>query len=56
LGGEAISNAPVTVGERLYVQSDSGTLAAFGIQAPKEPKSAPKKAAEPDEDSAAEGA
>jgi outer membrane protein assembly factor BamB len=56
LGGEAISNAPVTVGERLYVQSDSGTLAAFGIQAPKEPKSAPKQAAEPDEDSAAEGA
>jgi outer membrane protein assembly factor BamB len=31
-GNEAISNEPVVVANRLYVQSDSGSVAAFAIQ------------------------
>ncbi|HNP37264.1 MAG TPA: outer membrane protein assembly factor BamB [Woeseiaceae bacterium] len=37
-GGAAITSVPVVVGERLYVQSDSGELAAYGIKAPEKPK------------------
>lgn len=31
LGGSAISNAPIAVANRLYVQDDSGSLAAFEV-------------------------
>lgn len=41
LGGAAISNAPIVVADRLYVQSDSGNIAAYEVvqQTPK--RSAP---------------
>ena len=32
LGNEAISNEPVVVSNRLYVQSDSGSVAAYSVQ------------------------
>lgn len=35
MGGEAISVDPVVVANRLYVQSDSGTVAAFVVEQPK---------------------
>jgi outer membrane protein assembly factor BamB len=31
LGGAAISNAPVAIANRLYVQNDAGALAAYGV-------------------------
>ncbi len=31
LGGTAISNAPIVVADRLYVQSDSGNIAAYAV-------------------------
>ncbi len=31
LGGSAISNPPIAVANRLYVQNDSGTLAAYEV-------------------------
>ena len=31
LGGSAISNAPVAIANRLYVQNDSGILAAYEV-------------------------
>lgn len=36
-GGAAITVPPVVVADRLYVQSDSGTLAAFAVQQPRRP-------------------
>lgn len=35
VGKGMISHAPVVIGDQLYVQSESGTLAAFGVRAPK---------------------
>lgn len=37
LGGAAITAAPVVVADRLYVQSDGGSLAAYAVQQPKRP-------------------
>jgi hypothetical protein len=31
LGGAAISNAPVAIANRLYVQNDAGALAAYEV-------------------------
>ena len=41
LGSKAISNEPVVVADRLYVQSDGGSVAAFVVQRPKRPTNAP---------------
>ena len=41
LGSQAISTEPVVVADRLYVQSDSGSLSAFIVQQPKRPGNAP---------------
>lgn len=41
MGKQAISSDPVVVADRLYVQSDSGTLAAYAVQAPKRRKREP---------------
>lgn len=38
LGSDAISADPVVVADRLYVQSDSGSVAAFAVQQPKRRK------------------
>lgn len=40
LGSQAISMDPVVVGDRLYVQSDSGTLAAYEVERPAAPRRA----------------
>lgn len=31
LGGSAISNAPTAIADRLYIQNDAGTLAAYRV-------------------------
>lgn len=41
LGGSAISNAPVAIANRLYVQSDSGALAAYEVQDKRPKRQAP---------------
>ncbi|MDH3352382.1 MAG: outer membrane protein assembly factor BamB [Gammaproteobacteria bacterium] len=41
VGGEAISNEPIVVADRLYVQSDSGSVAAYVVQQPKRKRDAP---------------
>jgi outer membrane protein assembly factor BamB len=41
MGNAAISADPVVVANRLYVQSDSGSVAAFAVQEPKRPRRAP---------------
>jgi len=41
LGKQAISTGPVVISDRLYVQSDSGTIAAYGVQQPKRKRNAP---------------
>ncbi len=46
LGGVAITNAPVVVANRLYVQSDSGKLAAFEVVADRPKRGAPDVAAD----------
>lgn len=51
LGGSAITSDPVVVADRLYVQSDGGTLAAFAVQQPARPQRAPD-IAESDDDGA----
>jgi outer membrane protein assembly factor BamB len=40
-GSKAISNDPVVIANRLYVQSDSGSVAAFAVQEPKRSRNAP---------------
>ena len=40
-GGAAITSDPIVVADRLYVQNDSGQLAAFVIVQPESPRSAP---------------
>ena len=46
LGGVAITNAPVVVANRLYVQSDSGKLAAFEVIEDRPKRRAPDVAAD----------
>lgn len=41
LGGAAISNAPVVVADRLYVQSDSGNIAAYEVVQDRPKRNAP---------------
>ena len=41
LGSQAITNDPVVVADRLYVQNDAGSVAAFVVQQPKRPTNAP---------------
>lgn len=45
-GGAAISSDPVVVANRLYVQSDSGTVAAYAVREPRQPRRAPDVAEE----------
>jgi outer membrane protein assembly factor BamB len=40
-GGQAISNAPVVVGDMLYVQTDGGKLVALRIEEPEPPATTP---------------
>lgn len=40
-GSAAITSDPVVVADRLYVQSDDGTLAAYVVEPPKRPERAP---------------
>lgn len=49
LGGAAISSDPVVVADRLYVQSDAGTLAAYVVEQAKRPRRAPDIAKSTDE-------
>lgn len=48
-GSAAISTPPTVIGERLYVQSDSGTVAAYGVR---QPKPAPEASADADDEGA----
>lgn len=41
VGSKAISNEPVVVADRLYVQSDGGSVAAYVVRLPKRPQVAP---------------
>jgi len=41
LGGTAISNAPVVIADRLYVQTDSGSIAAYEVVQDRPRRSAP---------------
>ena len=41
LGSRAISSNPVVVADRLYVQSDDGSIAAYIVDAPKRPEPVP---------------
>lgn len=41
VGNQAISNEPVVVANRLYVQTDSGDIAAFAVQEPRRRRNAP---------------
>jgi len=40
-GSDAISNEPVVVANRLYVQSDSGSVAAYAVEERRRPSTAP---------------
>ena len=46
MGKQAISSSPVVVADRLYVQSDSGDIAAYAVQEPKRQRNAPDIAAD----------
>ncbi len=46
MGKAAISTSPVVVADRLYVQSDSGSIAAYAVQQPKPQRNAPDIAAD----------
>ena len=48
LDSKAITSDPVVVADRLYVQSDSGSIAAYVVVAPKRPKNVPDIAADED--------
>jgi outer membrane protein assembly factor BamB len=41
VAGQAISVEPVVVADRLYVQSDSGSVSAYIVQPPRRPRNAP---------------
>lgn len=49
LGGKAITSDPVVVGNRLYVQSDDGTVAAYEVVQDRPKRNAPDVAEEADE-------
>ncbi len=57
LGKQAISSAPLVVGDRLFVQSDSGTLAAYAVAEPRQKRRDRRRESETagDGESAAEG-
>ena len=46
MGKAAISTSPVVIADRLYVQSDSGHIAAYAVQQPKPQRNAPDIAAD----------
>jgi len=46
VGGQAISNDPIVIADRLYVQSDAGTVSAYIVQQPQRSRSAPDIAEE----------
>jgi len=46
LGSKAITTDPVVVADRLYVQSDSGSIAAYVVDIPKRPTDVPDIAAD----------
>ncbi len=46
MGKKAISTSPVVVADKLYVQSDSGDIAAYVVQEPKRQRNAPDIAAD----------
>ena len=46
MGKQAISSSPVVIADRLYVQSDSGDIAAYAVQEPKRQRNAPDIAAD----------
>lgn len=46
VGSQAISSDPIVVANRLYVQSDAGTVSAFVVQQPKTRRNAPDIAEE----------
>ena len=49
MGKQAISSDPIVVADRLYVQSDSGKLAAFAVQEPRATRNRPDTADTADE-------
>lgn len=49
MGKQAISTDPVVVANRLYVQSDSGNIAAYAVQEPKRKRNRPDTAETADE-------
>jgi outer membrane protein assembly factor BamB len=53
LGKKAVSSAPYVAANRLYVQSDSGTLYAFGVEEPKRDRRRAPDIAEEDADDGA---
>ncbi len=46
LGSKAISADPVVFADRLYVQSDAGTVAAYAVQEPRRPRNEPDESEE----------
>ncbi len=46
MGKQAISSSPAVIADRLYVQSDSGDIAAYAVQQPKRKRNAPDIAAD----------
>ncbi len=46
VGGQAISIEPIVVADRLYVQSDGGTVSAYVVEQPKRSRRAPDIAEE----------
>ena len=46
VGKGMVSHAPVVIGGRLYVQSESGTLSAFGVPAPEPSADAPESSSD----------
>lgn len=51
-GGAAITAPPVVVADRLYVQGDNGSLAAFAVQQPRRRENRAPDIAEPDDEGA----
>jgi outer membrane protein assembly factor BamB len=44
VGGKAVSVAPVVLGDKVYVQSDDGSVTAYRIRQPERPGNAPDTA------------
>ena len=51
LGKGMISGAPVVVGDKLFVQSETGAIAAYAVRLPERRNSAPEIAEEDAEES-----